>query len=258
MWVRNASSASKPGRSRPSMWSTVWITPAVHLDLAPADDLDAARLADPRLVVAVHVGAHGQLGLLLGRGEQLADVRRRRRAGSRRGRSSRRSGRSPPGRRSPGRTSPATRRPGTPPSPRLQEELIRRRVALPQPLVERGRRAAPARGTRGSAPPRTGHRGRTAPAPARPPARTLPGCGSAGRSPGGSRCRRPRRRGAARRGQPAGGPGRRLELIAVRRSRSRACGPARTAGRAGAAPGRAGRRVAACRCRTGSNWKARS
>ena len=26
MWVRNASSASKPGRSRPSMWSTVWIS----------------------------------------------------------------------------------------------------------------------------------------------------------------------------------------------------------------------------------------
>ena len=25
MWVRNASSASNPGRSRPSMWSTVWI-----------------------------------------------------------------------------------------------------------------------------------------------------------------------------------------------------------------------------------------
>ena len=26
MWVKNASSASKPGRSRPSTWSTVWIT----------------------------------------------------------------------------------------------------------------------------------------------------------------------------------------------------------------------------------------
>ena len=26
MWVRNASSASSPGRSRPSMWSTVWIS----------------------------------------------------------------------------------------------------------------------------------------------------------------------------------------------------------------------------------------
>ena len=25
MWVRNASRASNPGRSRPSMWSTVWI-----------------------------------------------------------------------------------------------------------------------------------------------------------------------------------------------------------------------------------------
>ena len=25
-WVRNASSASKPGRSRPSTWSTVWIS----------------------------------------------------------------------------------------------------------------------------------------------------------------------------------------------------------------------------------------
>ena len=26
MWVRNASSASNPGRSRPSMWSTVWMS----------------------------------------------------------------------------------------------------------------------------------------------------------------------------------------------------------------------------------------
>ncbi len=26
MWVRNASRASKPGRSRPSMWSTVWMS----------------------------------------------------------------------------------------------------------------------------------------------------------------------------------------------------------------------------------------
>ena len=50
--------------------------PGVALDQAPADHSDGARLADPRLVVAVHVGAHGQLGFLLGGAEQLADVLR--------------------------------------------------------------------------------------------------------------------------------------------------------------------------------------
>ncbi len=45
----------------------------VHLDLAAADDLDGAGDADARLVVAVDVGAHGQLGLLLHRAEQRAD-----------------------------------------------------------------------------------------------------------------------------------------------------------------------------------------
>ncbi len=49
---------------------------AVDLDLAPPDYPDAAGLADPGLVVAVHVGAHGQLGFLLRRIEQRADVRR--------------------------------------------------------------------------------------------------------------------------------------------------------------------------------------
>src|ERR1039457_3691641 len=47
---------------------------AVHLDLPAADDPHAAGEADPRLVVAVHVGTHGQLGLLLGRVEQRAGV----------------------------------------------------------------------------------------------------------------------------------------------------------------------------------------
>ncbi len=48
--------------------------PRVHLDLPATDDPDAARFAHPRLVVAVHVGAHGELGLLLDRGEELLDV----------------------------------------------------------------------------------------------------------------------------------------------------------------------------------------
>ncbi len=45
----------------------------VELDLAAADDLDRAGDADARLVVAVDVGAHGQLRLLLHAGQQRAD-----------------------------------------------------------------------------------------------------------------------------------------------------------------------------------------
>ena len=36
----------------------------VHFDLTPPDHADAARFANARLVIAVHVGAHGQLGLV--------------------------------------------------------------------------------------------------------------------------------------------------------------------------------------------------
>mmetsp|Transcript_11134 Transcript_11134/g.35324 ORF Transcript_11134/g.35324 Transcript_11134/m.35324 type:complete len:313 (+) Transcript_11134:1183-2121(+) len=48
--------------------------PTVELDLPPADDLHRAVLADPRLVVAVDVGAHGDLRLLLGVRQDRADV----------------------------------------------------------------------------------------------------------------------------------------------------------------------------------------
>mmetsp|Transcript_69071 Transcript_69071/g.202212 ORF Transcript_69071/g.202212 Transcript_69071/m.202212 type:complete len:447 (-) Transcript_69071:950-2290(-) len=37
----------------------------VHLDLSPADDLHSSVFTDPRLVIPVHVGAHGDLRLLL-------------------------------------------------------------------------------------------------------------------------------------------------------------------------------------------------
>ena len=53
----------------------------VHLDLAPPDHLHAPGHADARLVVAVHVRAHRQLGLVLGRVEQRDGSARRRRWG---------------------------------------------------------------------------------------------------------------------------------------------------------------------------------
>ena len=46
----------------------------VELDLPAADHPHRARLADARLVVAVDVSAHGELGLVLGRVEQLRDL----------------------------------------------------------------------------------------------------------------------------------------------------------------------------------------
>mmetsp|Transcript_100904 Transcript_100904/g.291828 ORF Transcript_100904/g.291828 Transcript_100904/m.291828 type:complete len:455 (-) Transcript_100904:1059-2423(-) len=49
---------------------------AIHLDLPPTDDLHRAVLADTGLVVAVHVGAHGDLRLLLRVGEDGLDVLR--------------------------------------------------------------------------------------------------------------------------------------------------------------------------------------
>src|SRR5262249_24935089 len=44
------------------------------VDLAPADDADAARHRDPRLVVAVDIRAHRQLALVLCRVEQLTNA----------------------------------------------------------------------------------------------------------------------------------------------------------------------------------------
>ena len=48
--------------------------PGIEFDLPSADDLDAAGFADPGFVVAIDIGAHGQLGLVLGRIEQGADA----------------------------------------------------------------------------------------------------------------------------------------------------------------------------------------
>ena len=116
---------------------------AVHLDLPSADHPDRAGHADPRLVVAVHVGAHGQLGLLLGRAKQGGDVRgvlegvlaARDRARDRAG------------------LHPV---PGDPdvhlgrradqelPLAQVEQELVGGGIALPQQFVKRGRRRAPA------------------------------------------------------------------------------------------------------------------
>jgi hypothetical protein len=46
----------------------------VLFDQPATDNADGASAAHARLVVAVDVGAHGQLGLLLAAVEQLADV----------------------------------------------------------------------------------------------------------------------------------------------------------------------------------------
>ncbi len=106
--------------------------PAVQLDLPAADDLHAAGHADPRLVVAIHVGAHGEFGLLLGRYEQSPDVLRvgQRIVAARYGSGS-------------VACHPDVHlRGGTDQElavAQVQEELERRRVAPPQPFVERGR-----------------------------------------------------------------------------------------------------------------------
>ena len=99
--------------------------------------------AHPGLVVAVHVRAHGQLGLLLGRGEQGADVlgvgQRVAAAGDRPGD---RAGLDPVA----GHPHVHLRRRADQvlALAQVEEELVRRRVALPQPLVEgRGRAAGP-------------------------------------------------------------------------------------------------------------------
>src|ERR1700724_2795140 len=46
----------------------------VELDLAPADDTNAARYRDARFVVPIDIGAHSQLALVLCRVEQLANA----------------------------------------------------------------------------------------------------------------------------------------------------------------------------------------
>ena len=71
--VRNASSASNSGRSALDVVHRV-NEPRVQLDLSPADDANGARHTDPALVVAVHVRAHRELGLLLARREELSDA----------------------------------------------------------------------------------------------------------------------------------------------------------------------------------------
>ena len=43
----------------------------IHLDLPSADDLNRSRIADATLVVAIHIGAHGQLRFILLRIEKL-------------------------------------------------------------------------------------------------------------------------------------------------------------------------------------------
>ena len=49
--------------------------PRIHFDLTPPDHPDAARRADAGLVVAIHIGAHRQLGFVLGRIDQPANLR---------------------------------------------------------------------------------------------------------------------------------------------------------------------------------------
>lgn len=50
--------------------------PRVELNLPASEHLHRAGFADPALVVAIHICAHGELALFLRRGEQLADLRR--------------------------------------------------------------------------------------------------------------------------------------------------------------------------------------
>ena len=157
MWVKNASSASNPGRNRAFDVVDGMDQPAVQLDLAAADHLDAARHADPRLVVAVHVGAHRELGFLFQRGQQRPDllgvVQRGRAAGDR---ARDRAGLDPVAgypdvhlRRGPDQVLALTE---------IEKELIGSGIVPAQPLVERRRRTARGPKTHDSAPPRTGRR----------------------------------------------------------------------------------------------------
>ena len=71
---RKASSASHSGQQRALDVVDGVDEPRVELDRAPREHAHAARLADAALVVAVDVGAHGELGLLLRVGEEAADL----------------------------------------------------------------------------------------------------------------------------------------------------------------------------------------
>ena len=102
-----------PGAARPSTWSTVWISREYISIWRRPITRTLPGHADARLVVAVDVGAHRQLGLVLGRVEQRQDLRGVVDARRGRARSCPRSGRSRRGRRRRARTSRARRRPGT-------------------------------------------------------------------------------------------------------------------------------------------------
>ena len=115
--------------------------PAVELDLPPAEDPDATGYADAGLVVAVDVSAHRQLRLLLARVEQAADL----------GRVLERVGASPDGAGDRAGLHPVARHPhvdlGRRPDEvlllaQVEEELVRRGVTGPQPLVEASGRVA--------------------------------------------------------------------------------------------------------------------
>src|SRR5690606_14551874 len=73
MLVREGVQRVEPGPQPPLDVVDGVDEPRVELDLAAADDLDGAGDADARLVVAVDVGAHGQLRLLLDAGQEGAD-----------------------------------------------------------------------------------------------------------------------------------------------------------------------------------------
>ena len=160
---------------------------------------------------------------------------------ARRGRWCRRSGRSRRGRRSTRTYISGRRADQVLPLAEVEDELVRRRVALAQPLEERRRRRRTGRRRRGRARPRTGRRARTAPAPPPRPRRMTPGLGCSGRSGAASgRAGRRGRLGPAR--QPVRWRRRPTSnSYAYAGRRPRACGPPRSSRPAGAARGRAGR-----------------
>ena len=46
----------------------------ISFDQAPSDHFHRARFADARLIVAIDIGAHGQLGFFFGRVEQVSNL----------------------------------------------------------------------------------------------------------------------------------------------------------------------------------------
>ena len=111
MWLRNASSESKPSLQNAFHVIHRVEHAGVRFDQPPADHLHRARLADARLVVAVHVRAHRQLGFFFGRTSAARGCYRRRAADRRCAARFRRSGRSRRAALPRARTSPAMRRP---------------------------------------------------------------------------------------------------------------------------------------------------